>query len=44
MPLGITVILEGGTRNTLATWLRMYREQVMIRSALRTIERSIAWM
>src|SRR5436305_1195609 len=41
IPLGITVILEGGTRNTRDTWLRMYLEQVITQSALRTIERSI---
>ena len=44
MPFCIAVIRRAPTPNTSATWLRMYRQQVITWSALRTISRSAAWM
>ncbi len=44
MPFCMAVIRRGATPNTLATWLRMYREQVMTWSARLTMSRSAAWM
>ena len=41
-PLGIDVIRAGETPNTVATCERMYREQVITCSAVRTIARSAA--
>ena len=38
------MIFAGRTPNTFATCTRMYREQVITWSALRTIARSAAWM